>query len=262
MRWRADLFGGPREWSRRLSVTTAVGVFLGLLGPFGTYANPGGVALRVAYWTGMFWAGSLIFGLTVGPAAALGPRFGFPRLFSALAASVVASIPVAFVVAQIGLRLWPGARDTAPLTWYGDVLLCSLPVVVGYTLWGQRVRNEPPPAAARALASEPEASSGTFLRRLPANLGRELLCLQMEDHYVRAHTPLGSALVLIPLKDAITELGDTPGLRVHRSWWVARVAVERAVSDGRNLKLRLVNGLEVPVARASVAEARAAGWLT
>ncbi len=262
MRWRSDLFGGPREWSQRLTVATAVGALLGVLGPFGTYANPGGVALRIAYWTGMFWTGSLIFSLTVRPASALGPRLGFSRTFSALAAAVPSCIPLAVVVALIGRQLWPGSRDVSPLIWYGDTLLVSLPIVFVYALWHRRADASRTAAQPSSLSQPVEASSsGTFLRRLPANLGRELLCLQMEDHYVRAHTPLGSALVLIPLKDAIAELGDMPGLRVHRSWWVARAALDRPVSDGRNLKLRLVNGLEVPVARTGVAEVRAAGWL-
>jgi DNA-binding LytR/AlgR family response regulator len=96
---------------------------------------------------------------------------------------------------------------------------------------------------------------------LPPRLGHDLLCLQMEDHYVRAHTARGSDLILTPLKDAIAELGATDGLQVHRSWWVARAAVAEPVTSGRNLSLRLSNGLEVPVSRASVAKLRAAGWL-
>ena len=71
----------------------------------------------------------------------------------------------------------------------------------------------------------------------------------------------GSDLILTPLKDAIAELGATDGLQVHRSWWVAKGAVAEPVASGRNLSLRLSNGLEVPVSRASVAKLRAAGWL-
>ena len=83
----------------------------------------------------------------------------------------------------------------------------------------------------------------------------------MEDHYVRAHTAKGSDLILTPLKDAIAELGDVEGMQVHRSWWVAKAAVVGSTASGRNLSLRLSNGLEVPVSRASVARLRAAGWL-
>ena len=71
----------------------------------------------------------------------------------------------------------------------------------------------------------------------------------------------GSDLILTPLKGAITELGDADGLQVHRSWWVAKAAVAGSVASGRNLSLRLSNGLEAPVSRASVAKLRAAGWL-
>ena len=83
----------------------------------------------------------------------------------------------------------------------------------------------------------------------------------MEDHYVRAHTDLGSDLILTPLKAAVAELADVEGLQVHRSWWVARSAVAAPVIEGRSYSLRLTNGLEVPVSRASVAKARALGWL-
>jgi hypothetical protein len=260
MRWRADLFGGPRDWARRLTIATLAGVFLGLIGPFGTWESPGGLAVRIAYWTSMFWTGSVIFGLTVVPATVIATRLGFPRLFSAAAASIGACIPVAALVALIARQLWPGSREIPPLSWYGYTLLVSLPLAVGYAAWRG---STPAKTADRAPSSapSPEPAGAGFLSRLPPQLGRDLLCLQMEDHYVRAHTPLGSALVLLPLKDAIAELGDAAGLRVHRSWWVARSALERPVSDGRNLKLRLVNGLEVPVARSSVAEVRAAGWL-
>ncbi len=85
------------------------------------------------------------------------------------------------------------------------------------------------------------------LNRSPPGLGHEIVALQMEAHYVRVHTPGGSSLILPPLRQAVDELAATgvQGLKVHRSWWVTRrtlVGVDRA---GRNLRLRLVNGLEV-----------------
>jgi hypothetical protein len=38
--------------------------------------------------------------------------------------------------------------------------------------------------------------------------------------------------------------------------------VVRAVTEGRNLRLQLVNGITAPVARSAVAMVREAGWLT
>jgi DNA-binding LytR/AlgR family response regulator len=83
----------------------------------------------------------------------------------------------------------------------------------------------------------------------------------MEDHYVRAHTVLGSEMILMRLRDAMAELDDVEGQQIHRSWWVARHAVEDVRRDGRNLRLVLPGGLEAPVARANVAALKEQGWI-
>jgi hypothetical protein len=79
--------------------------------------------------------------------------------------------------------------------------------------------------------------------------------------YVRVHTARGSSMVLATFAQAIAALGGSPGLRVHRLWWVAEAAVAGVAADGRNLRLVLTNGLAAPVARASVAAVRQAVWL-
>jgi DNA-binding LytR/AlgR family response regulator len=61
--------------------------------------------------------------------------------------------------------------------------------------------------------------------------------------------------------DAMAELDGLPGLQVHRSWWVARAAVAGAAKSGRRAELALTNGLSVPISRAAMPEARAAGYL-
>ena len=83
----------------------------------------------------------------------------------------------------------------------------------------------------------------------------------MEDHYVRAHGPDASTLILQRMRDAEAELAAIDGMRVHRSWWVARWAVEQVLRDGRNYRLRLVGGIEAPVARERITALRDAGWL-
>jgi DNA-binding LytR/AlgR family response regulator len=51
-------------------------------------------------------------------------------------------------------------------------------------------------------------------------------------------------------------------MRVHRSWWVARDAVEQVEQDGRSLRLALRGGVQAPVARSMVPAVKAAGWLS
>ena len=77
---------------------------------------------------------------------------------------------------------------------------------------------------------------------------------------MRAHTALGSELILLRMRDAVAELEGIDGAQVHRSWWVARDAVEDVKRDGRNLRLVLPDGLEAPVSRTRVTELKEAGW--
>jgi DNA-binding LytR/AlgR family response regulator len=100
-----------------------------------------------------------------------------------------------------------------------------------------------------------------FFRRVPPALGRDLLALEMEDHYLRIHTVLGSDLILLRLRDALAELGPSRGRQVHRSWWVAEGAIGSVERNaGRNV-LVLRNGLRVPVSKTFREQVKEAGWL-
>jgi len=68
-------------------------------------------------------------------------------------------------------------------------------------------------------------------------------------------------LLLMPMARAVEDAAVIEGFRVHRSWWVARTAVLRIDGPARTMRLRLVNGMDVPVARRTVAMLRGLGWL-
>ena len=128
------------------------------------------------------------------------------------------------------------------------------------------VAPEPVTAAVRAAhapqpAPHPAATPATKPRsvfdRLPRRLGTDLIYLTVDDHYVKAHTPAGSAIVLMRFADAVAELSGH-GLQVHRSYWVASRYLKRlAQKDGRTV-LRLTTGHEVPVSRTYLAAVRSA----
>ena len=122
----------------------------------------------------------------------------------------------------------------------------------------------PQPSAKTVPAVAPQSStpsSNPLTDQLPSELGSDVIALEMEDHYVRVHTALGSELVLMRLRDAMAHVADIEGHQVHRSWWVARGAVEDVRREGRNIRLILARGIEAPVARAQVSELKVAGWL-
>ena len=73
-------------------------------------------------------------------------------------------------------------------------------------------------------------------------------------------TTKGRDLILMRLSDAEAELAGYPGMRVHRSWWVARSGVDGIETAGDRMTIRLVSGTEVPVSRANRAAVRS--WVS
>ncbi len=276
-----------------LAVMTAIGVFLALIGPFGSIAAP--LPERLVSWIGFAWLGYSCYRpmqsvVTWGERALALPRWGL------LAATcLAATVPMTAAVLAInsvpfGSLAWPGLDDA--MATYFSVLMIGGAVTLLFNLMqsGPRVATPAPlssrapaPALAPALAPQPvpmaqPAAPATapspvptpaaaapprnpLFDQLPPELGSDIIALEMEDHYVRVHTMLGSALVLMRLRDAIMLMGETDGMQVHRSWWVARGAVEDALRDGRNVRLRLTRGIEAPVARAKLADLRDARWI-
>ena len=93
-----------------------------------------------------------------------------------------------------------------------------------------------------------------FIARLSAPLGRELICLEMEGHYVRVHTSLGNDLILMRMRDAVNELENYDGMQVHRSFWVARDAIDSVHRSGERGIITMSNGMEIPVSRTRLRE--------
>lgn len=245
----------PRAWAVDLAACAAVGVLLGVVGPFGSFFNDE-LPVRVAYWTTVLLLAGGAFGAAVRWLWPRARRHGVPVWAWVPGLALVLSVPLTVLTRLVASAFWRRIGEAVgPVEWYGQVVMIGLVWLALYVAFRSRTGSAGRPAEP-AVGEAPR-----ILDRLPGRLGRDLLCLQMEDHYVRLHTPQGSVLVLMPLGRAVAELGSLEGMRVHRSWWVARHAVEGVVQDGRKLRLRLTSGLEAPVARAKVVELRALGWL-
>jgi hypothetical protein len=247
----AVLSAARGRWAKSFAATTLVGVFLGLVGPFGSFFN-GPVWQRVVYWVLNAWISAAFCAPGI---RLILSRFASERArWTGLAVlAAIAPVPITFVGWPLAHAMWPVLRRLSwltPAVWYAESLVIAAPLVLlfGWAAMRSEVRH--------GAERRPGPGPG-LLGAAPS----EVLCLQMEDHYVRVHTAGGSRLVLATMAQAVEGLGRAPGLRVHRSWWVADKAVAAAVSEGRNLRLVLLNGLSAPVARSSVAAVREAGWL-
>jgi hypothetical protein len=231
-------------------VTTLIGVVLGVLGPFGSYLNDG-LMLRVLYWIGAAWAGLLIYGLGWRLGGRLGGRRRVAR-WAAMALTVaIASVAQTVLTRATALWLWPELAAVAPGwgLWYCQVLAVAVIFVLATAL----LLNVTMPRAAAAATDVSEP--------IPTPFDGDVMALEMEDHYVRVYRPGGSELVLMPLTRAMIAVAAIDGLRTHRSWWVARDAVERIEGTPRSMRIHLRNGVCAPVSRHAISTLRAAGWL-
>ena len=246
--WNGEI-GNAKWWAQALGMAAIAGVVLGVFGPFGSYLN-GNITLRIFSWVGNLTGGVVILGVVV-PLIVRGlRRLNLPLVFCLAVAIVVATAPCSLFCALFANWLWPQAvRGMRPEDWFGQSLIVEAVMLCLWLL------------ARQALDRRPDEVRDDHGRAAPLD-DRPVICLQMEDHYVRVHRGSGSRLELMPLHDAIARFGTTPGLKVHRSWWVATDAVAGIERDGRNLRLRLKNGLLVPVARSHIAELRARGLIS
>ncbi|MCY7280345.1 MAG: LytTR family transcriptional regulator DNA-binding domain-containing protein [Sphingomonas bacterium] len=249
-----------RDWVIELVVMVAVGVALAALGPFGSFAI-GSFGARLAYWIPAALIGYAIFRPTTLAALLVARRLDLSELGASVVGVLVATVPASFAIAYFG-GYRPGAEPSFDELFqlYIQVGLIGVLVMTVFTLMGRKSAVDQPLAATGAAAAPP-AIVPPFLDRLPGAWADRLVALEMEDHYVRAHGPDTSALILLRMRDAEAELAGIDGMRIHRSWWVARSAVEKVLREGRGYKLRLTNGLEAPVARDRIAVLKAAGWL-
>lgn len=159
------------------------------------------------------------------------------------------------------LRSWGGF-----FTFWGAANLV-LVELLGFSRFGFAARKQVPSAMVETNGSPQETLPAKplprIVTRIPPQLGTDLLALCAQDHYLKVHTPYGSAMILYSLSEAIEELDSAglQGLRIHRSHWVARAAVARVVSEGRGYLVHLTNGLELPVGPSYIALLRTAGFI-
>lgn len=253
-----------------LSVLTAVGIVLGILAPLGTgYMT---LAPRIGYWVVLAWAGYLFYKPIGTIVVGMRDRLDLPGWLLWTLSVMIGTVPMSVVVWLVN----NGGQANVPslevaLSHYFAVGVVGAVVTLLFNLFpatafAQGEPSSEPRVAQDAVqppapkAPEPPQSANPLLDQLPAALGSDVIALEMEDHYVRVHTAHGSELVLMRLRDAMAHVAHIDGRQVHRSWWVARLAVEDVKREGRNIRLVLPGELEAPVARAQVSELKDAGW--
>jgi hypothetical protein len=236
-----------------MAVAAGAGVFLALVGAMGMDRLP--LTTRLLYWVPLMVGGSGVAHL-ITMALNRVPRISVnPWVFGALLALAL-SLPITIIVwlyttMMIGTDLnW----RVIPSVYTSVLVICvAMTAIMMVVNWPGKVTHAPAEGA--------PSPSVRFLERLPAKLkGAAIYAVSSEDHYLRLHTSKGSDLILMRLSDAIGELEGLEGAQTHRSWWVARDAVENSRRDGDKMVLTLKGGAEAPVSRPNIRPLREAGW--
>ena len=133
------------------------------------------------------------------------------------------------------------------------VTLCWIALNAPWQL-GYRLQRAEAAADGKGFASGDTVEAADFMRLVADEQRGRLLYLKSELHYLQVVTDRGSSLILYNLADAVDQLPASAGLQVHRSYWVARDAIEKFEKRGRQGELLLRGGHRVPVSRQRVAE--------
>lgn len=262
-----------REWFtwRRLrwhlaGLAIAV-LFLGYLGPFGTYLRMP-LGERMAYWV-LSVAGNWALALACILPAVTWFSGRVPVIVCVLGGSLAAAVPGTALVSALILLFSaspPGAFPSGELFLAVALVHMALSLIVWTMIELPLISGSGAPfAVPPATGNSGQRTAGAavvppLLERLPLARRGRLLHLQMRDHYVEVHTDRGSDLVLMRFGDALRELGTTEGMQVHRSHWIARAAVSRIMRRAGRTVVVLENGSEVPVSRRYVPALREADW--
>lgn len=231
-------------------IAIAVVVIFGctIAGPFGTDELP--LWKRGMYWTivlsvAFLMSLSIIYYFYEGPVLARVE----PIYRGVIGSLVFAGLYSLFLTYATPLILTGG--NSAPSYW--EMFLYCGPIAVGITTIVHLFR--------RSTGDVPDVQSNVprLMKRLKPELGQKLLRLSMQDHYVEAFTDKGSQLVLMRFTDALAEVENAKGWRIHRSHWVSEAGIsDLRRFDGKTFVV-LPDGVELPVSRTYLPQLKDAG---
>lgn len=247
-----------RSWRFWATFSLVVLIFA-VSGPYGTSERMT-FGVRLGYWLivhAVTWTIAICLAVT---AEVLLRRWLDRMLVRMMIGALTAALPIGFALGVIDYAftgIWTEMNNGFHRALVA-LPLCALFCLLSYVAMQRQIAELPAPLTAPALAA-PAGQSGApdILARLkPQNRGG-LVRLSVADHYTKVVTTRGRELVLLRFADALKELGETPGLQVHRSHWVADAHVEKLKRDNGRLLVVMKDGTEIPVSRPNLETVRA-----
>lgn len=248
-------------WTFRFLVWLSSTLGAALVGPFTTYIVFG-FPQRLVYWATVIGLAILV-GVAIREAVLRAAGTDGLRLDLVIAGAQTSII---------GPGLWAVnervmALDVGGVDWFFQHVLTVLLIALGVVMVRDLLRRQRNQARAKVassnapLATAPPERRPDFIDLLDEDVQGKLRMISADDHYLRVVTTNGKARILMRFRDAVAQLGDVRGFRIHRSHWVSEEALVRVRSDGRRYLAELDCGREVPVSQAYVEDLRKAGYI-
>lgn len=233
------------HWRKQAVAFGVTLVIFTILGPFDTYTAP--VLIRVAHWGLSLLSGwvCLVFFITI---MLRNPRLDHWSVRGRVGVSVsLASVPIWLLVSLLNWQFYQ--RHLQLIDLMHVLFSCAVIAGLQYYLLSFRFGKSKP-------VNKPETYR--FFERIPVDLGRDLISISTQDHYVEVRTKLGSKLILLRFSDALEELAGFDGIQIHRSHWVALKAVQAMARQNGKLVVNLHDGRALPVSRTYAPTVKAA----
>ncbi|KJF73825.1 LytTR family DNA-binding domain-containing protein [Agrobacterium arsenijevicii] len=238
--------------SRRLWLTflAVLAIFI-VTGPFGT-SETMSFADRLLYWTVIqagAWTIAISFSILANTMLAGSIENMLTRM---MIGSLTAALPIGLLL-TITNQVFSGKEMS--FASFLKSSLSALPLCAIFCLLSYLTACQTLETAAEAVtdangdADREVKSTAPLLERLPPQKRGELLRLSVQDHYTEVVTTRGRQLVLLRFADAMKEIGDTQGLQVHRSHWIADADVVSLRKQAGRLHVMTRDGSEIPVSR-------------
>nr|WP_210384353.1 LytTR family DNA-binding domain-containing protein [Rhizobium sp. RCAM05973] len=244
----------PRFWATFVTVV----LIFALTGPYGTFARlmPGA---RLGYWLAlhaMAWSIAIVFSVVAEILLRKQMAGMFARMMTG---SIIAALPIGFGIGLVDLAFFGTIPTLAGCLRQSlsSIPLCFLFCLLTYLTMQRQIAiaaegpaEEKPttPVAKTSEIKDPPSQAPILSRLKPENRGA-LIRLAVRDHYTEVVTSRGRELVLLRFGDALREIGETEGMRLHRSHWIAADHVAGLKRDNGKLFIVTRDGMEMPVSR-------------
>ncbi|GGZ23165.1 LytTR family DNA-binding domain-containing protein [Asticcacaulis endophyticus] len=243
-------------WAKTYGIAIGMALFLTAIAASGTEVF--GLPARFLYWASLMVGGTFI---------AHGVSFVMDRIMPGRGSNLLRIlIHLALIIVPITVMVWIANAALGSIPLHPKYLLYLVgpvaPICVAMTTLYCLANRTPMQSHAHAVSDEVASDAGVFRQRLPFKFRHaEIYALSAEDHYLRVHTSVGQTLILMRLYDAIRELDGIEGSQTHRSWWVAKDAIDDVIKDNGRVTFRLKGEVSAPISRSFQKALKSDGWL-